>query len=136
MCVRVCARACVVQRGVWLVGCVACSLAPQSHGTGPTSACVSFRGVGVGAGAWLFSRFSSSQKIHLIWGSRCHLSIGFWGPHQFSSVQFSSVHTMVVEPLAVIRNRRLNGVALLAPLRSVQFSSVPLSSCCHSPELN
>ena len=27
-------------------------------------------------------------------------------------------------PLAVIRNRRLNSVALLAPLRSVQFSSV------------
>ena len=26
-------------------------------------------------------------------------------------------------PLAVIRNRRLNSVALLAPLRSVQFSS-------------
>ena len=28
-------------------------------------------------------------------------------------------------PLAVIRNRRLNSVALLVPLRSVQFSSVP-----------
>ena len=27
-------------------------------------------------------------------------------------------------PLVVIRNRRLNGVALLDPLRSVQFSSV------------
>ena len=27
-------------------------------------------------------------------------------------------------PLAVIRNRRLNSVALLVPLRSVQFSSV------------
>ena len=27
-------------------------------------------------------------------------------------------------PLAVIRNRRLNSVALLDPLRSVQFSSV------------
>ena len=31
-------------------------------------------------------------------------------------------------PLAVIRNRRLNSVALLVPLRSVQFSSVQFSS--------
>ena len=30
-------------------------------------------------------------------------------------------------PLAVIRNRRLNSVALLVPLRSVQFSSVHTS---------
>ena len=32
-------------------------------------------------------------------------------------------------PLAVIRNRRLNSVALLDPLRSVQFSSVVQFSC-------
>ena len=31
-------------------------------------------------------------------------------------------------PLAVIRNRRLNSVALLVPLRSVQFSSVQFST--------
>ena len=31
-------------------------------------------------------------------------------------------------PLAVIRNRRLNSVALLAPLSYVQFSSVQLNS--------
>ena len=35
---------------------------------------------------------------------------------------------MKPRPLAVIRNRRLNSVALLAPLRSVQFSSVQFSS--------
>ena len=31
-------------------------------------------------------------------------------------------------PLAVIRNSRLNSVALLVPLRSVQFSSVALDA--------
>ena len=44
-------------------------------------------------------------------------------------------------PLAVIRNRRLNSVALLVPLRSVQFSSVagrhqeqaPKQRCTFSP---
>ena len=35
-------------------------------------------------------------------------------------------------PLAVIRNRRLNSVALLDPLRSVQFSSVLLACPCQS----
>ena len=30
---------------------------------------------GVWYGMWFFSRFSGSQKMHLIWGSRCHLFI-------------------------------------------------------------
>ena len=37
-------------------------------------------------------------------------------------------HITKPRPLAVIRNRRLNSVALLAPPPSVQFSSVQFSS--------
>ena len=33
-------------------------------------------------------------------------------------------------PLAVIRNRRLNNVALLDPLRPVQFSAAKLLAAC------
>ena len=39
-------------------------------------------------------------------------------------VQFRTSTIRKLRHLAVIRNRRLNSVALLAPLRSVQFSSV------------
>ena len=40
---------------------------------------------------------------------------------------------MKPRPLAVIRNRRLNSVALLVPLRSVQFSSAHLNTSHHLP---
>ena len=48
-------------------------------------------------------------------------------PHSYVSIyvtlcQFNSKFS-TPRPLAVIRNRRLNSVALLDPLRSVQFST-------------
>ena len=38
-------------------------------------------------------------------------------------------------PLAIIRNRRLNSVALLDPLRSVQFSSVQITGPTSLPRM-
>ena len=78
-CVCVCARVCGT---VW---CVVSGLRGVLIGPlivwNRTNKCVRFfswRGCR-GAGAWLFSRFSSSQKMHLIWGSRCYLSVFHWG---------------------------------------------------------
>ena len=43
----------------------------------------------------------------------------------FKNIEVASYESNIKpRPLAVIRNRRLNSVALLDPLRSVQFSSV------------
>ena len=41
----------------------------------------------------------------------------------FRPTSFSSVQSIKPRPLSVIRNRRLNSVALLVPLRSDQFST-------------
>ena len=78
-CVCVCARVCGT---VWRVvsGLRGVLIGPLIVWN-RTNKCVRFfswRGCR-GAGAWLFSRFSSSQKMHLIWGSRCHLSVFHWG---------------------------------------------------------
>ena len=71
-----CARACVVQCGAWLVAwygmvCGSCGvlIGPVIAWNRTNKCVVSFRGAGV----WFFSRFSGSQKMHLIWGSGCHL---------------------------------------------------------------
>ena len=147
-CVCVCARVCGT---VW---CVVSGLRGVLIGPlivwNRTNKCVRFfswRGCR-GAGAWLFSRFSSSQKMHLIYHTKMssalrrilpvfsQFNLGQFCTVQVSSVQFSSVQHDKASPPGGHQEQAPKWRCTFRPttFSSVQFSSVQFSSVQFSPD--